>query len=368
MDRRFHSGQLSRAEFALAAESDDEDIRALLRGVPMQGALQIGFGREPSYFACRAPAGNEEHTLVVRRDGCLLCVGSWSEREVWLQGKRRTIGYLHGLRMAPGTAGSMHVLREGYASLAREIVGSQAIGWFTSVAADNARARRVLESRASGLPRYQRIAEYLTRVVPVPSRGPVTSGSGMESRGEISSFLNRESARHDLALTWGEDRWRALARSGFTPEDVMVVRREGRIVAAAGVWDQTAWKQVVIHQYPRWVRWLRPVMGLGAACLGWPALPPACGTVPLASVFPFAVSEGCEDVLPELWRGLTGIARMRGIGWLALGLDASDPLWQHMRRIGVSYRTILYWVCGMGFSGPPTDDVERIIRPDCATL
>lgn len=366
MDGEIHSGQLSRVAFSRATASDDGEIRALLRDVPMQGALRIGFGREPSFFANRAPAGDDEHTLVARRDGRLISVGSWSDREVWLHGEREKVGYLHGLRMAPETAGSMRVLREGYAALARETAGSQAVGWFTSIDASNTRARRVLESRASGLPRYERIADYLTRVFPVMKRGPDLAG-GVARLDELNEFLNSEGARHDLALTWDDARWRALAHSGFSPEDVAVVRHNGRIVAAAGVWDQTAWKQVVIHQYPRWVERLRPAASVGAG-LGLPTLPPAGSVVPLASVFPFAVTQGCEDALPELWRSLAGIARRRGIGWLALGLDASDPVWQHLRRIGISYRTILYWVCGRGFPEAPTVRSGRIIRPECATL
>lgn len=356
MDGEIHSGQLSRAAFSRATAADDGEIRALLRDVPMQGALRIGFGREPSFFANRAPAGNEEHTLVARRDGRLISVGSWSEREVWLHGKRQRVGYLHGLRMAPDTAGSMRVLRDGYAALARETAGSQAVGWFTSIDASNTRARRVLESRASGLPRYERIVDYLTRVFPVSKRGPVMPDM-VVSMDELVDFLNREGARYDLALAWDETR--------FSLEDVSVVRRNGRIVAAAGVWDQSSWKQVVIHQYPRWVERLRPVAALGAS-FGLPALPPAGSVVPLASVFPFAVNH--DDALPELWRGLAGIARRRGIGWLALGLDASDPMWQHLRRIGISYRTILYWVCGRGFPEAPLIGNGRIIRPECATL
>lgn len=368
MDRRSDPRQLSSPEFRRAVDSDDAEIRGLLQNVPMDGALRIGFSREPSYFKCRAPIGDEEETLVARRDGKLLSVGSWSEREVWLNGERKLIGYLHGLRMVPGTEGSMRLLREGYASLASHTSHSEAVGWFTSVAADNVRARRVLESRASGLPRYERIGEYRTQIFPVQCRGEFIPIGSVDSTEEINQFLNQEGARYDLALTWSEERWQALARAGFTPVNVMVIRRRGRIVAAAGIWDQTAWKQVVIHQYPRWVSWLRPVIGLSAACLNKPSLPLAGVAVPIASIFPFAVEQGFEGVLPELWQGLEGMARHRRVSWLALGLGTDDLIWQHIRRVGISYRTILHWVCGKGFPARPAHSINRFIRPECAIL
>jgi hypothetical protein len=368
MDGIVPSGAVSPAEFALATAADDEEIRGLLRAVPMQGRLRIGFSREPSYFACRAPAGIEERTLLARRDGRLISVGAWSLREVWLRGEPVVAGYLHGLRMASGTAGSMGILRAGYLELARQVGGTPAQGWFTSVAADNARARRVFESRAGGLPRYRRMTEYLTRVVPVPRRGGVMHEARVESRDELTGFLQREGARHDLALTWDEARWRALEQSGFTADDVVEVRRGGRIVAAAGVWNQSSWKQVVVDGYPRWLRCMRPIVGLGAACLGWPGLPAQGGRVPLAPVFPFAVAEGWDGVMPDLWRGLEAKARSRGIAWLALGLDSSDSLWQRAGRAGISYRTILYSVGGGGFPDRWLESGERMFRPECATL
>jgi len=370
MDRIVPSCQLNRAEFVRATDADDEEIRALLRTVPMEGKLQIGFEREPSYFACPAPAGIEEHTLVARRNGHLLSVGSWSVRDVWLEGEPACIGYLHGLRMAPGTGGAMRVLREGYARLAEDVRNTSTAGWFTSVDADNTRARRVFESRASGLPRYRRMAEYLTRVMPVPRRGGILREESVKTEEELTEFFQREGSRHDLALTWNEARWLELKRSGFTLNDVSVVRRKGRIVAAAGVWDQSSWKQVVVHGYPTWMQRLRPLLRMGTKCLGWPGLPSAGCRVPLASVFPFAVARSKEHALAELWCGVESIAHARGIDWLALGLDASDPLWQkvRMQRSGFSYRTILYSVGGRGFPDHEWESGDRIFRPECATL
>lgn len=370
MDRTVPDCAVNAADFACATVADDGDIRALLRTVPMAGALKLGFAREPSYFACPAPAGLHEHTLVARRQGRLLSVGSWSTRRVWLRGGEATIGYLHGLRMAPETPAAMLVLRQGYRALAEAVKDAGACGWFTSMDASNTRARRVLESRASGLPEYIRIADYLTRVLPVTRRSAMAAVERPETSGELTEFLNREGARHELALTWDAERWQALARSGFTEQDCCVVRRGGRIVAAAGVWDQSAWKQIVVHGYPPWLRRLRPWISAGAAGLGWPGLPCEGGHLAMAPVFPFAVAEGATGALPELWRGLESLARPRGIDWLAPGLDAADPLWKNLqaRRIGFSYRTILYAVGGKDFPAEWAGSFSGIFRPECATL
>jgi hypothetical protein len=323
-----HAGPVSRAEFAMATAADDEEIRRQLREVPMQGAADRIFAGA-IVFRLPGPGGYRgADTLLARRDGRLISVGAWSEREVWWRGEPKCVGYLHGLRMAAGTAGSMKVLREGYAELARQVAGSRRPG------GSPASMRTTREPE--GFSRVARAGCLVTGGSRIISRGWFPCRTEVrwcdESAGGIAGranrILQREGSRHDLALTWDEARWCGLERSGFTLDDICVIRRDGRIVAAAGVWDQSAWKQVVVHGYPRWVRCMRPMIGAGAACLGWPGLPPEGGRVPLASVFPFAVAEGCEGVMPELWRGLEAKARARGIGWLALGLDASDPVWQ----------------------------------------
>ncbi len=376
MERAVHSGTLSDVVFARAVHDDDADIRALLRRVPMRGDLQMGFGREPSCFACPEPAGCAERLLVARRDGRLVGVGAWTVREAWLGGQRSRVGYLHGLRLEPGLKGSLRVLREGYAFLATEIQGVDASLWFTSIDAANTRARRVLESRLTGLPHYTAAADYLTRVFAVPARAGARArcgtgsgiGRGIGSREEITDFLNREAARHDLALTWDDARWQALERSGYSEKDVVVVLDGGDLVAVAGVWDQRAWRQVIIHGYPRWMRIARPLYDRVGSLFGWPPLPKVGKAAPLGQIFPFAVAEGCEDALPRLMRGVEAVARRRGIDWLALGLDATAPLWRFMKSSAVSYPTVFYQVHGNGFPPMGAQTLARPIRPECATL
>lgn len=361
---------MNRASFKLATPADDGEIRTLLGAVPMEGSWRVGFAREPSFSACPAPAGILERALVAKRDGRILSVGSWSERDVWLGGTMERVGYLHGLRMATGTPASMRVLREGYAALVEHLADSAAVAWFTSIDAANTRARRVLESRANGLPRYTRLGEYRTRLLPVRQKRVGGSMQLAESTEELTEFFNRIGSRNNLALVWDEQRWADLASSGFTLRDVRVVRRHGKIVAAAGVWDQSEWKQLVLHGCPGWWQALRPVLSMAGGMFGWPR-PPAPGTrVAMAHVFPFALEPERKGVLGELWPQLETAARSKEVEWLALGLDARDPLWQTdgSRRWGVDYHTILHQVTGKGFPEEPLAKEDFLFRPECATL
>lgn len=372
MERNAASRELNKVsgpgalEFSWATRADDSEIRGLLDRIPMEGAVRLGFTREPSFFACPDPAGTGERTLLARLDGRLVCLGSLSEREVWLDGRMTRVGYLGGLRMDPDVRGAPRVLREGYARFHDQAAQSPAGLWFTSIAADNTRARKVLESHRLGLPRYSPIGDLETRVHPVRKRVSPSDGVGIpEDADELDSFLNQEAERHQLALTWGSARWSALARDGFGLKQVRVVRRNGRIVAAAGVWDQSKWKQVMIHGYAPWLDRVRTCYNLWSAMNGRPGLPAVGQRLPMASVFPFAVAAGEESALPVLWPGIEEFARKSQVEWISLGLALGDPLWNHLpKRSGTRiYRTTLYQV---------TDGGERgwtgSLRPEIALL
>lgn len=377
MERNPAAGQLmeapsaGRLAFSWASPADDAEMRGLLGRVPMDGAVRIGFSREPSYFACPNPAGAIERTLLARLDGKLACLGALSEREVWLEGRATRVGYLGGLRMAPGVREAPRVLREGYARFAEYARASDAEAWFTSIASDNLRARRVLESRRLGLPDYTPITDLVTGVFPVKRRVKrEQQAETPEDREELDAFLNREAERFQLGLTWNAARWDALARDGFGLRQMRVIRRSGRIVAAAGVWNQSKWKQVTVHGYVTWLKRLRPLINLASWCRGTPGLPPAGQMIPMASVFPFAVDSREISALPELWTGIEAAARGMGVYRLALGLDATDPLLEILsRRGGVHrYRTTLYSVAGAGIPAESVGWKNRGFRPEIAML
>ena len=362
------------AAFSWATPDDDAEIRALLCETPMAGAVRVGFGREPSYFAGQNLAGAEDRTLLARAGGRLVCLGSLSEREVWADGRALRVGYLGGLRLAEGTARSMVVLREGYRRFVDHARRSPAEAWFTSIAGDNVRALQVLAGGRAGLPRYTPLADLETRVMPIGRRGPVAAdGSAKVTAGdeaELTAFLNRQGERYQLGITWTATRWAALARHGFTLADVRVVRRGGRIVAVAGVWDQSPWRQVVVHGYAGALRLLRPVANAWAVCAGRACLPAAGERLRQASVFPFAVEPEHAGALDELWRSLEAGARVRGVEWLTLALDARDPLgrgWRTSARTRI-YRTRLYSVSGDDFGGDVLAQSERWFRPEVALL
>jgi hypothetical protein len=339
------------AVFAQATAADEADVRRLLRATSTAGALRVGFAREPDYFAGEGLAGGDDHTIIVRRDGRLVCMGRCSMRTVYLNGEPRWAGYLGELRMAADAGRPLEILRKGYRffhDVALSPSRKPTDFYFTSIAADNDRGRRVLEGgRRLGLPEYRFLTELVTRVAPVSRRGTEAgreSEDGRASREELSAFLEQHSRAGQLGLTWDDARWSALARHGVGAEDFVCIRRAGEIVAAGAVWDQRAFKQTIIHGYGTALRWARPWINGVGACFGRPGLPAPGEVLPQAALLGTIWTD--EAALAGLWPRLQRRAAVNGVRWLTLTTDTHDDRTAHVSRVlgGREYRTRLYAV------------------------
>jgi len=155
------------AAVAVAEPADDANLRLILRESVVPGAVRVALTREPNYFAADGLAGADDVTLVSRRDGRIVGTGRLSVYDLVRNGRAQRIGYLGALRITSGTRESARMLRDGYKLLLRES-GGIADGYFTSIASDNKRARRVLENGARfGLPTYRPLCDLVTLIAPV---------------------------------------------------------------------------------------------------------------------------------------------------------------------------------------------------------
>ena len=116
--------------------------------------------------------------------------------------------------------------------------------------------------------------------------GRAASGSAEPTpdAGELQAFLAEQAPLTHLSLPWTSGAWSALSTHGPGPADFAVVRREGRVVAAAGVWDQRAFRQTVIDGLSGAMGLLRPVGNVLRAWRGLPEVPGPGAVMPLASV------------------------------------------------------------------------------------
>ena len=364
--------------FAVATEADEAGIRQLLRMHPLRGAISVSFEREPDYFAGAGIGGAHDETIVAYEGPELICMGRCSTRPCWVNGRERRVGYLGELRLAACAQGRFDVLRGGYRFFRQLHVTQPAELYFTSIAADNHRARQLLERGLPGLPRYEFVAELTTLLIatdaPRRSRGRALEPA---TAAELADFFNQVNSRHALGAVWSAERLRSLATHDLPLSEFGVIRERGEIVAAAALWDQRRFRQTVIRGYSSSLARLRPMLNLLAPVFSQTRLPAPGAVLAQACASPLAVAPGQDDLLVPLIDELRVRAAERGIEYLAV-LPTSvrapshpPPTHSPAARLRDAFRcrnyvTRLYQVCWPGDAGVALDN--RPVNPDLGFL
>jgi len=373
LERKLSTSRRSGVEFSLATPTDDSEIRRLLRESAMPGRISISLEREPDYFAeTRSTAGTKE-TIVARERGRVVCVGNCAVRARFVNGAVRQVGYLGGLRLDSASAGRFEILRRGYDFFRELQSASPADYYFTSIAADNVPARRFLERGVRGMPKYEFLGEFVTLILPVGRA--VRHGSVLEPPAgvpeELVEFLHRGNARYQLAPRWTVEELKGLSQLGWAG-DFQVIRREGRIVACASLWDQRSFKQSVIRGYaPGLARW-RLAHNFIAPILGSPRLPAVGAVVASAFVSHLTAVDGDPRSIVSLIARLRDVASVErpDLQMLTLGFAANDPRLEFMRKRfrHREYRSRLYLVRWPEIGGAAEKLNPLVIAPEVALL
>ena len=243
-----HSGDTC---FSVANEMDDPDIRRLLRENPMPGKISISLEREPDFFADTCLPAQTKQTIVARSRAHVICVGSCTFRQRFVNGEPRRVGYLGGLRLDESHAGRFDVLRRGYEFFHALQADAPADFYFTSIAADNQPARHFLERGLRGMPRYEFIGEFVTLLLPTIGAAHLDSASGPPSleRSTLVAKVNQFNRHYQFAPCWSADELAAVESLGLRADDFLLTEEEGRFEACAALWDQRSFKQTVIRDY-----------------------------------------------------------------------------------------------------------------------
>jgi hypothetical protein len=372
IERELTDTQTGRIRFAVATEDDDADIRRLLRANPMPGKISLSLEREPDFFADANLPGETKQTIIARDGNRVVCVGSCTIRQRFVNGKPCRVGYLGGLRLDASQAGRFDILRRGYEFFHELQADAPADFYFTSIAADNERARTLLERGLPGMPSYEFIGEYVTVLLSAKGRHSVQNIKAdiAPPVGQFIALLNKHNCKQQFTPCWSEVELSALQQLGLQPDDFRFVREDGRIVAGAALWNQRMFKQTVVRGYTPSLTLTRPVLNLVARFTRGTKLPAVGETLANAFVSQLVVEPDKPDALVKLLTKLREIAAQRKIELLTLGFAANDTRLAVLRKNFRcrEYHSRLYIVRWPECGGAARELDGRILAPEVALL
>jgi hypothetical protein len=347
-------------DVTLATPADDEAIRALLRREPMPGRIRLTYEREPEFRLGCEVTGEDCQVLVARPENRTEIVGlaCRSVRRVFINGKEQRIGYLGQLRVDSRFRGRWLVSR-GFSQLKQLHDRDPLPGYLASIVGGNEEATGVLvRKRRPNFPAFHAVADYRTIAISVHHPKPAlrpdvkVSAACIHDVAEIVTFLQTTGARRQFSPVWTEETLLGLSSFGLEIGDLCLARRDGELVGVGALWDQSQYKQTVIHGYTGWLKAVAPLYNLGAPWLGRPPLPRPGEK--LKNVYASLISVTNDDIaiFRSLLRELYNLSAARGFRHLLVGMDARDPLLTATRDYShVIYPSQLYlaeWTEGGG--------------------
>ena len=323
----------------LAEPQDDQALRQLLRNNAVPGPVSLSYEREPSFFVASRFEGDRSQTIVARDAGRVIALGTRSTHMAYVNGAVRRIGYLSQLRLDRPYRGRAHLILRGYEMLRRlHEEHGDAPFYVTTLIDGNDPAERLLTAGHDRMPHYRRLEGFRTLVLRVKSIDPLDAPAGTVD--EIRAHLDRHSAQFQFCRVWND----------IDPDD-FVVDADGCLA----LWDQSAFKQIVVRGYAPALRLLRPFLRL-----------PRVGH-PLRMAYLSHVACADGPALVRMIRAAAARARLRQIDYLILGLSERNPLLGAVRTAFSprEYGSTIYLV-HWGDAPPQLDD--RPCHLEVATL
>jgi hypothetical protein len=332
-------------------------MRRLLRENPMPGQISLSFEREPDYFIGAGIEGPFHQTIIGRdqQRGEIVGMASRAVRQVYLNGRPQSVGYLSQFRLKPDYRAMRRLLGGAFEFLRTLDQDGRTPFYLASIIADNNPARRLLTAGLPGWPCFQPYHPWHTLAITCRrQRNPLALPAGLRLiRGQaelqegILDCLARNGSQQQFAPVWSRE---LLFNSRHTPdlkpEDFFLVIEGERVRGCLALWDQNRFKQTVVRGYSGLFKRWRWAINLGARLWGWPHLPAPHSPFHFAFASHLAIDHDRVDLFGPLLRAVYNEAASRGYSYFMFGLNESHPAFSLVRTTYryIDYRSQLYLV------------------------
>jgi predicted N-acetyltransferase YhbS len=324
-------------EIRQASEADNDQLIALTRMTPMDGAISLRIDREPDFFALLRLRGKSKVYVAVRGSQVIGCISA-ALRTAYISGVPEPIAYIGDMKVHPSFSGSLVAVRLIKALEAD--LRFNGIDLCFCVAADgNHRVMPLFEGRL-GMPRWVRLGRFLVNgLIPSPfksqSKHYSTGTAQPADMPAITSLLDRFHRTRQFAPQLVEDEIaQSLSNSPQVPLPRTFVARTGqRVVATLTLCDTAPVKRNVLLNAPASLKAALALLRVVAAPFPGFRVPRMGQALRLLT----ARYAACEDGHQAALKALLGLARAeafrQGFSFLMLGLHESDPLRSLVRGI-----------------------------------
>jgi hypothetical protein len=349
----------------------NQDLVALAR-IPLGGTPSLSYRREPDYFAGLQPAGEGVEVVGVYHGDVLTgaCARSW--KKLWVDGSVTRVGYLGGLRLPPECQRHMY-LAAGYRLLREIDKDKPGCLYLCTFLRQGSNSMQVMTRPRPGLLRFHSWGAYRAYCLLAPRhssrvRFPAVHRARRQEVPHLLEFLNAEGCKKQFhpvleARDFTDGSLRSLNGSPW-----YLWAPGGTIRAAAAVWDQTPWRQVVVEKYPRSVRLARPLLNGCLRLVGRQGLPNEGEQLGLRYLAFATAKDNDPSALARVVRAALADLGGTDTRLLTIGFADTDPLQESLRGLVRARYDSCVFLAHWDYAEPPLPDRNRISCLELATL
>jgi len=360
-------------QIGTASRADDPALCRLIAETPMKGRISLSFMREPSYFGALEVEGDTSDIIVARDEQSrIVAMGNRSFRNLLIDDRPTEVGYLSGLRVAPRYRNGS-ILYRGYRYL-QDLDRERRVRFYlTTIVEDNESAIRALAGRRKGMPVYHDLGRFYSLALSMTqsqhgerSNGLTVRTADLDDMSRITRYLSKEGGKKQFFPVYAPDQ---PVLRGLRPEDIFLAFHRDELCGVAALWDQSAFRQILVHDYAFPLKQLRPLYNTFASPLGLPPFPPAGSQLSCLYLSLVCVKDNDAAIFRTLLQALCGSHGSREAVLLG-GFHERDPLLTAIRKYHhIQFVSRVYAVSWDGDAGNlPMFDENKIPYLELGTL
>lgn len=245
-----------------ATPADGGEILRILESSAAKGSIELIYTRRPDAWLSYQREPGEARVFVSREEGCVVGTAAELIRSVYIGGEECRAAYLCGLKKDAEFAGSAGFGPDFIRDLQRDDIDF----YYCSVVAENRKVRDMFE-KPRRIISMTSITTYKTYIlnpkvrIKAPKHSFTFRKATEKDAERLLDFLADEGRKKDMfPVIHRFDEY-----DGLRPKDFCLLLDGDSIVAAAALWDQTAYKQYVVKRYGKFMKSARIVNPLLAA-------------------------------------------------------------------------------------------------------
>jgi len=236
-----------------ACQEDNQALLKLSRQAPMAAGLVVSVDRAPDYFCLSNLQGNNPLILVAEKESRIIGTVGFSFRTVFFRGEPLEIAYIGGIKIDQDFQKSLVAFR--LMKQVTDYLNQSPVKCAVILVIGKNTAMNALLSGRAGIPVFDHIAQYQIKyLLPVRyyrlSEKHVIRPANRADLKELSVLFKQFYRNYELSPGWDEDYLSArFQEPDFRPENSWLLVKDDRIVAAASLWDQSAFKNTIVTHY-----------------------------------------------------------------------------------------------------------------------